>query len=116
MRTSARVLLLFIAVAAAGCAARAPSIAQLKADPRYADRRVSVEGIVKTAWGIPLVPFHFYKIDDGTGELTVLSRSGRTPTRGTRVRVSGRVSQIAVLGGQPLGLHIEEQHVRLLRR
>jgi hypothetical protein len=108
-------LLMAVTLASAGCAARAHSIAQLKSDPRFSDRRVIVEGVVTTAWGVPLVPFRFYKIGDGTGELTVLSRHSRTPTRGARVRVSGHVSDLAVLGGQPLGLHIEEEDLHVLR-
>lgn len=112
MRPIARIVLaLVLAAAATSCAARAHSIARLKSDPRYHDKRVRIEGVVTTAWGIPLVPFKFYKIDDGTGELTVLSRHSRTPTRGAQVAVTGRLSEIAVVGGRPLGLHLEEQDV-----
>ena len=41
---------------------------------------VAVDGVVTSSWGMPLVPYKFYKVDDGTGEVTVLSQSGRTPT------------------------------------
>ena len=95
-----------------GCslALRSPSIGELQRDPaRYLDKTVSVEGRVTTSWGVPLVPFKFYKVDDGTGEVTVLSRAVRTPARGSRVRVKGRVNELAVVGGRPLGLHLEER-------
>ena len=100
-----------------GCALRSPSIADLQHNPgRYADKRVSIEGEVTSAWGLPLVPYGLYKVADGTGEVTVLSRGGRIPARGARVRVTGRVGEMAVLGGRPLGLHIKETDLDYRRR
>jgi hypothetical protein len=101
----------------AACAARAPSIADVKLNPsRYHDKRVEVNGVVTTSWGVPLIPFKLYKIDDGSGELTVVSRRSGAPTRGARVRVVGRVSDLAVIGGQPVGLHVEEDDLHVLNR
>ncbi|RPJ74730.1 MAG: hypothetical protein EHM24_05555 [Acidobacteria bacterium] len=100
-----------------GCALRSPSIADLQHNPgRYFDKRVSVEGEVTSAWGLPLVPYGLYKVADGTGEVTVLSRGGHMPVRGSRVKVSGRVGEMAVLGGRPLGLHIREEDLDYRRR
>ena len=31
--------------------------------------------------GIPLVPFQFYSVDDGTGQITVIGHSGVCPRR-----------------------------------
>lgn len=99
-----------------GCALRSPSISDLQNNPgRYFDKRVSIEGQVTSSWGLPLVPYGLYKVADGTGEVTVLSRGGRMPARGARVRVSGRVSEMAVLGGRPLGLHIREDDIDFKR-
>ena len=95
-----------------GCAltARRATVQDLKYNPgRYHDRNVSIDGIVTTSFGVPLVPFKFYKVDDGTGEVTVLARGGRTPTRGAHVRVTGRVSEVATFGGSAIGLHLEER-------
>jgi hypothetical protein len=55
---------------------------------------VSVSGVVTTSWGVPLVPFRFYNVDDGTGELTVISQNSRTPANGEKVRVKGRVEDV----------------------
>lgn len=77
---------------------------------------VSIDGIVTTSWGVPLAPFKMYKVDDGTGEVTVLSQSHRIPTRGAHVRVKGRVDEIAVLGGQSVGLHLKEERLSVRRR
>lgn len=104
------VAFLALALVVSGCAlTRTPSIAELKYNPgRYHDKSVAISGVVTTSWGVPLVPFRMYKVDDGTGEVTVLSQSGRVPSRGSRVRVKGRVNEVATFGGQSLGLHIRE--------
>ena len=109
-----------IAVAAmlSGCAlvTRSPSIAELKFNPgRYQDRNVSVEGVVTSSWNVPLVPFRLYRVDDGTGEVTVVANDGRVPTKGARVRVKGKVSDVATLGGQAIGLHIQQRDVDFRR-
>ena len=109
---------LAIAVTVSGCAVslRNPNIADLRDHPgRYEDRTVSVSGVVTSSWGVPLVPLRFYKIDDGTGEMTVLSQGSRLPGTGERVRVKGRVENVAVLGGRPLGLHLREQDLYVRR-
>jgi hypothetical protein len=94
----------------AGCAARGVRIAELKDMPtKYDNKAVSITGTVTNSWGIPLVPFQFYQIDDGTGEITVLSQSGRAPSKGTRVQVKGNVNEVAVFGGRSIGLHLREQ-------
>ena len=91
-------------------------IADLQRHPaRYQDHTVTVNGVVTSSWGLPLVPFRFYKVDDGTGEVTVLSEGSRMPAKGERVRVKGRVEQVAVLGGRPLGLHLRERDLDVRR-
>jgi hypothetical protein len=76
---------------------------------------VNIDGVVTTSWGVPLVPFRFYRVNDGTGELTVISNSPRMPTNGSRVRVKGKVNDVAVLGGQSLGLHLREEDLSIRR-
>jgi hypothetical protein len=106
-----------VLLAAAACAVRSPSIGDLQYNPgRYYDRDVSVEGIVTSAWGIPLVPLKLYKVGDSSGEITVVSDSQHVPPRGARVRVRGRVTQFATLGGSSLGMHLREKSLKVLRR
>jgi hypothetical protein len=113
----------FVAAAAvsastASCALslHSPDIADLQRHPaRYEDRVVSVSGVVTSSWGLPLVPFRLYKIDDGTGQVTVVSQALRTPARGEHVRVRGRVEDLATLGGRPLGLHVREESLYVKR-
>jgi hypothetical protein len=109
---------LAVAATLSGCALamRSPSVAELKYNPgRYHDRTVAISGVVTSSWGVPLVPFKLYKVNDGTGEVTVVANDGRVPSRGSRVRVKGRVSEVATLGGQALGLHIRQRDLDFTR-
>ena len=104
------VLSLLGALLISGCAARSVHVAQLKDQPaRYYNKSVSVNGVVTRSWGVPLVPFQFYSVDDGTGQITVIGHSGHVPSTGTRVNVKGRVQEVAAFGGQSLGLHLDEE-------
>jgi len=107
---------LAVAAGLSACALHSPSVADLKYNPgRYQNKTVSIDGVVTSSWGVPLVPFKVYRVDDGTGELTVLSQNGRTPTKGARVKVKGRVNDMATFGGQALGLHLEQTDLSFKR-
>jgi hypothetical protein len=104
-------LTLAVCVAVSGCAlaVRTPNIAEVKFNPgRYVDRTIAVEGTVTESWGLPLVPYKLYKVDDGTGEITVVSNDDRVPSKGARVRVRGKLQDIATMGGRSLGLHLRQ--------
>ena len=101
--------MVFAAALVTGCAARAANIGEVKSNPgRFVDRNVSIEGVVTESWGLPLVPYKMYKVDDGTGEITVVSDDDRVPSKGARVRVKGKLQDVATLGGRSLGLHIRQ--------
>ena len=101
---AAAALALFTAACATGA-----SIGQVKTNPgRYVDRNVTVRGTVTSSWGIPLVPLKMYQVDDGTGEILVVSDDRRIPSKGAQVRVTGKVSEFAVFGGRSIGLHLRE--------
>ena len=63
---------------------------------------------------LPLIGFQVSNLDDGTGEIAVLSRSGRAPDKGLRVESRGTLDEVAVLGWQSIGLHIREVNRRSL--
>ena len=108
LRASRLAAVVFGVVLLTACAARV-HVADIQNRPdRYANKTVSVNGVVTTSFGVPLVPFQMYKVDDGSGEITVVSRGARAPRKGSRVRVSGRVNELGNFGGQSLGLHIQE--------
>lgn len=114
-RLAATIALAF-GLSACAVSLRNPHIADLRDNPgRYQNHTVSIDGVVTTSWGVPMVPFRLYKVDDGTGEVTVVSQGNRLPTRGARVRVRGRVDDVAVMGGQALGLHLREQALYVKR-
>lgn len=109
------VVVLAASLLVAGCAARQVKIAELKDQPaRYNDQTIRVTGMVTDSYGIPLVPFRLYNVDDGSGEISVISRSGNAPNRGARVEVKGKLSEVAVLGGRSIGLHITEEDRRIV--
>jgi hypothetical protein len=111
------VLLLAGFTSACAMSLRNPHVADLRDNPgRYQNHTVSIDGVVTSSWGLPLVPYRMYKVDDGTGEVTVLSQNTRMPTRGARVRVKGKVNDVGVFGGQALGLHIREENLYVKRR
>jgi hypothetical protein len=107
------------AVFAAGCAARGVRIAELKDRPeKYGRKTVSVEGVVTRSLGASflgnIVPFQGYTIDDGSGEITVVSRSSRVPPRtGAHVKVKGQVNEVAQFGGRSIGLHLQESNRKI---
>lgn len=120
MRIVSRALVaLSLATVLSGCAGilRNPDIADVQRNAgHYADRTVTLDGRVTSSWGVPLVPFKLYKVDDGTGEMTVLARNGqRTPVKGSHVKVKGVVRDVAVFNGMPLGLHLEERDLDIRR-
>jgi hypothetical protein len=94
-----------------------PNISELKSNPgRYYDRTVNIDGVVTDSWGMSPLPFRMYKVDDGTGEVTVLANnSRRMPSRGSRVHVKGKVNEVAVFGGQSVGLHLREEKLDIRR-
>ncbi len=111
-------LVLVLAASTTACALslRNPRISDLQRNPgRYQNHLVSIEGVVTTSWGVPMAPFRMYKVDDGTGEVTVLSQGRRMPTRGAHVRVRGRVDDLAVFGGRAYGLHLTEESLYVKR-
>ncbi len=114
-RWTVAALALVSALSAGACATVPghPAIRQVQAQPgRFVDHSVTIRGQVTTSWGVPLVGFNVYKVDDGTGEITVVSTDKRSPARGAEVEVRGKVQDVAVLGGRALGLHLREQRLR----
>ena len=107
---------LAVAAALSGCALHTPSVAELKYNPgRYQNKTVSIDGVVTSSWGVPLVPFKVYKVDDGTGEMTVVAQNGHTPSKGAHVKVKGRVNDVGTFGGQAVGLHLEQRDISFKR-
>ena len=115
---SRTILIAFALVAGivSGCALSTRSVADIQQYPgRYYNRSVSVEGTVTSSFGGPFVPVQFYKINDGTGEITVLANSSRVPQKGARVRVRGKVEELGSFGDRSFGLHLRQEHLSVRR-
>ena len=107
----------FTSIFTAACALGTRSIADIQHAPgRYQDRSVSIEGTVTSSFGGPFVPVNYYKVDDGTGEMTVISNGSHgTPRKGARVKVKGHVQELASLGNRSVGLHLREDDLDVKR-
>jgi hypothetical protein len=87
----------------AGCEQK--TINQIKAEPnRYANNEVGIVGTVTQS--ISVLGTGVYEVDDGTGKLWVLSKTG-VPREGARVGVKGKVQDVINIG--PLMKKLPEQ-------
>src|SRR6187397_337974 len=91
------------------------SISEVQTNPgKFHDKTVTVEGVVTTSFGIPLVPFKVFRVSDGSAEMLVISDEDRIPGKNARVRVRGEVQEFALLGGRSFGLHLREKSIKYL--
>lgn len=90
----------------AGCSS--VRIARINTDPsRYFNRTVRVDGRVTTSLG--LLGTGGYQVDDGSGKIYVISRTG-VPSGGSHVVVTGTVVGGAQILGQTVGTALRENH------
>jgi hypothetical protein len=109
MRFRRNTLLLGLALACtlAVAACEKTTINKIIADPdRFRGKEVGVVGTVTDSYGVPFVG-GAYEIDDGTGKIWVVSRSG-APRKGSRVGAKGRVHSGLTWGSRSFGTVIEE--------
>lgn len=91
------------------------SISEVKSNPgKFHDKTVTVEGVVTTSFGIPLVPFKVFRVSDGSEEMLVVSDGSRIPSKNARVRVRGEVKEVGIFGGRSFGLHLREKSIKYL--
>ena len=91
----------------AGCKGATP-IKELLDDPsRYAGKTVRIAGTVSSAAGV--LGAGFYKVDDGTGKMTVVTKSGGVPRDGAKVGVEGTLKTGYTLGSESLTVMIEDK-------
>jgi hypothetical protein len=105
MTRSVLVLTVSAALFLSGCAAT--RIGQIQADPtRYRNKSVTVDGRVTNSFGALVAGF--YEIEDETGKIYVISRSG-VPSKGSRVSVKGSVMNGITVMGKSFGTAIQER-------
>lgn len=105
-RAAGRALLLGAALAC-GCAALfATRIGDIEKSPgRWDGRTVTIAGKVTGTHNLLVVKY--YQVDDGTGEIAVVTQDG-LPKEGDHVRVKGRVEQAFAIGTAHLVVIVEE--------
>jgi hypothetical protein len=105
-------LALLLAAATLLAACEKTNIGKILDNPdKYYDKEVGITGTVEDSYSVPFVG-GAYKVDDGTGELWVVSKRGSTPRRGARVGAKGRVYTGFNWGGRSFGTVLEESDRR----
>ena len=79
----------------------------LAAPAQFEGREVKLKGTVTSVLDVPVVDLKGYTLRDGTGEITVLTRVA-LPAEQEQVALSGVVRSAVIIGGQSLGLRVEE--------
>ena len=109
-KTVAALTLALATILLVGCP-QGTSIADINRDPgRYSGKEVTVSGAVVNTFG--LLSQGAFEVDDGTGRIWVLSESFGVPSRGARVRVTGRIQSGVTLGERSFGTVLRETQRR----
>jgi hypothetical protein len=77
------------------------------APARFEGREVKVEGRVAGVVKLPVVDFRAYRLRQGEAEISVVTQR-EPPAAGAETALVGTVRSAAIVGGQSLGLRIEE--------
>jgi hypothetical protein len=96
-RAVASALLWVALVLAVGCKGGVTPIEDLLDDPsRYEGQTVRIAGTVESAMGV--LGYGAYRVNDGTGKLTVLTTGGGAPREGAEVGVEGQFRSAFTIG------------------
>lgn len=112
-RAAARALAAWMLTAGllAGCDALPFGYTPLKeivaAPAHFEGKEVKVRGAVTDVTKIPLFDIQNYVLEEEGTEITVVTRN-QLPAKGEKVSAKGRVTSVAIVSGQSLGLRIEE--------
>ena len=106
-RNAMALLVTVSCLALLGCQSTTP-IKTMLDDPSHFDHKVvRISGTVEEALG--LLGYGSYRVDDGTGALTVVTQSGGAPRSGAKVRVEGEFRSAFTLGMESVAVLIEKQ-------
>ncbi|HZQ22728.1 MAG TPA: hypothetical protein VFA89_08000 [Terriglobales bacterium] len=114
MNTRVRISTAFFVLAGvillAGCPSHV-SIAKINQDPgRYAGKEVTIAGHVNDSYGA--LGSGVFQIDDGTGTMWVYSSGFGMPSNGSKVAVTGSVTQGFSFAGRSFATIIKETQRR----
>ena len=91
----------------AGCQDTLPIKTLLDDPSQYDKRTVRIVGTVSGSLGI--LGYGAYRIDDGTGTLTVVSKEGGAPREGAKVGVEGEFRSAFNAGTETVAVLIEKE-------
>ncbi len=84
------------------------SIKEIVAAPgQFEGKEVKLKGRAKNITNLPILEIKIYTLQDGTGEIAVVTQ-GTLPAANDNVALRGTVKSAAIIGGQSLGLRVEE--------
>ena len=99
--------------ASAGCKGSQPTtIATLLNDPGQYDKKI-VHVAGKVTHSVGILGYGGYQIDDGTGQITVATKTNGAPREGAEVGVEGEFRSAFTLGTETVAAIIEKQRVTL---
>jgi len=99
---------LFVLGLAAGCTSGVTPIKTLLDDPgRYDQKTVRIHGTVESAIGV--LGYGAYRVNDGTGTLTVVTNTGGAPREGVEVGVEGEFRSGFTLGTETVAAIVESK-------
>ncbi|MGA0033769.1 MAG: hypothetical protein ACO3HA_10620 [Burkholderiales bacterium] len=103
--------LLIAVLLLAGCDALGLGVTPIRevttAPANFEGKEVRLKGRVLSVTKLPLLDMKAYTLRDDSGEITVLTQ-GELPAVNDTLGVSGKVSSAVIIGGQSLGLRVEE--------
>jgi hypothetical protein len=110
MRVNRNVIAFLAALVLAGCDYLPFGYTPIKdivaAPANFDSKEVKIKGKVTEAIKLPILGQAFM-LRDESGEITVITK-GTLPSAGTEVALTGMVKSTAIVGGQSLGLRVEE--------
>lgn len=74
---------------------------------QFEGKEVKLKGRVATITKLSILEIKIYTLQDGTGEIAVITQ-GALPAVNDNVALRGTVKSAAIIGGQSLGLRVEE--------
>ena len=77
------------------------------APANFEGKEVKLKGKVKDITRVPIVDLKSFALADDTAEIAVTTQ-GSLPAVNDTVTLKGTVTSVAIIGGQALGLHVNE--------
>lgn len=103
--------LLMVTCVMAGCSLFDFGFTQIgeivKNPSQFDGKEVKVRGKIVDVVKLPFLETKMYMLKDDTGEVLVIT-GGEIPAMGSEARVKGTIENVAIIGGQGLGLHLKE--------